>query len=317
MIGLVGRLRGRTAAAAIAVLVTVGGLAGCGTKAPDVSGDAAGSSIRLSGADGQKYLQDISVYEWNDHGAAAGRSLAWIGGDALSKDAAVASRAGQAAHAIAVYLAGSGRTLIDGESIGRRSPDLLRAYAAALAPFQGALFGVGASDAFPSLVSTPGDYSTVRTVFAVIDTDTQAGNDFTARAYETADTYAKQFGAAFGKPAGGQHPALAMAAYLSGIAYGGARQSNNDDIITRTAQQSLDHAAYSVATALQPLPGPTDFSPEFFFRDGPLKPPDKVAGQDPKIRYSEQLQIYLSHREGLGMLMNLFIGQFNHAAGFG
>jgi hypothetical protein len=316
VIGFAG-LRRRTLVAAIAVLVTVGGIAGCGTRAPDLSGDAAASFGRLTGPNGQKYLADISGYEWDDRGAAAAESLAWIGRDALSADATAASRAGQAAHAVAVYVAGNGKTLIDGDSIGRRSPDLVRAYAAALAPFQGALFGVGTSDAFPSLVSTPGDYSAARTVFAVIDTDTQAGNDFTAKAYKTADSYARQFGAAFGKPADGQYPTLSMAAYLSGIAYGGARESKNDAIVTRTAQQSLDHAAYNVATALQPPPGPNDFSPEFFLRDGPLKPPDKVAGQDPKIRYSEQLQIYLSHREGLGMLMNLFIGQFNHAAGLG
>ncbi len=314
MIGFAG-LRRRTLVAATAVLVAIGVIAGCGMRAPDVSGDAAASFGRLTGADGQKYLADISAYEWDDQGAAAAESLAWIGADAESPDATAASRAGQAAHAIAVYLAGSGRTLIDGDGIGRRSPDLVRAYAAALSPFQGALFGVDTSDAFPSLVSTPGDYSAARTVFAVIDTDTRAGNDFTARAYETADNYAKQFGAAFGKPADGRYPTLSAAAYLSGIAYGGARESNNDAIVTRRAQQSLDHAAYNVATALQPPPGPKDFSPEFIFRDGPLKPPDKVAGQDPKIRYSEQLQIYLSHREGLGTLMNLFIGQFNHAAG--
>jgi hypothetical protein len=305
----------RTAVAVITALVAMGAIAGCGTKAPDISGDAATSFGRLTGADGQNYLRDLSVYEWDDRGAAAGNSLAWIGTDAGSPDAAAASRAGQAAHALAVYLAGSGRTLIDDKSLGQRSPDLVRAYAAALAPFQSAMLGRGASDAFPSLVTTPSDYSGPRTVFAVIDTDTQAGNDFTAKAYETADTNAKQFAANFGKPADGRSPTLSMAAYLSGVAYGGAQAAQNDEIVTRRAQQALDHAAYNVAASLQPPPGPNDFDPDYFIRDGPLKPPDKVPGEGAKIHYSEQLQLYVGRRAGIGALMTQFDDQFNRAAG--
>jgi hypothetical protein len=155
----------------------------------------------------------------------------------------------------------------------------------------------------------------MRTVFAVIDTDTSAGNDFTARAYATADVWAKQFAANFGKPAEDNAPALALAAYLSGVAYGGAQTAKNDQIVTCTAQQALDHAAYNVAASLQPPPGPNDFAPDFFTRDGPLKSPDKVPGEGAKIHYSEQLQLFVGRRPGIGAVMTQFDDQFNRAAG--
>lgn len=82
---------------------------------------------------------------------------------------------------------------------------------------------------------------------------------------------------------------------------------------THSVQQGLDVSAYKVAAALQPHAG--DFDPSFFDQSGHLLPPDRIAGEDNRTHYSEQLQIYLSHHPELGAAMGRFEDQYDHAAG--
>lgn len=307
----------RCAVAILVVVCVVVAVSGCGTRAPSIPSNQTAIYNTLIGSGAQKFLDEISAYNWDDEGAKVANALSWIYRDAQSSDPEVAARAGSAAHSIAMYLSTnhqklmydlpSGMLGLSKESLSARNPELLRGFAAALEPYQGAM--IGKSDGtrgFDSLISAD-NYAAARNIFAVISTNTEIGNTFAVAAYQKSDDYSRQ---ANQNAAGSD---LRFAAALAGAVYGGAQEAANDAVKTRNAQQAIDYAAYNLAASRNPEPG--DFDKSFFTADGKLKSIDQVTGEDMKIHYSEQLQIYIGHIKELGMAMNRFEGEFNRAAG--
>src|SRR5262245_2020892 len=120
-------------------------LAGCG-RAPELPADDAATYQMVTGGDGQQFLRHISSHDWDDGGKAAADRLSWIARDARSADEAAARRAGEAAHAIATFLAENRDELsalpagwfgLRHRPVGELNPELVRGYASALTPFQG------------------------------------------------------------------------------------------------------------------------------------------------------------------------------------
>jgi hypothetical protein len=282
-------------------------LAGCTTAAPPLPADESATFDMLTGVGGQNSLSRMTGFHWEDGGAAAATSLAWIGRDANSSDLGTATRAGQAAFAIATHL-----ERIDQGQIGERNPELTLGYATALAPFQGAMIGnPEGTSGFASLVDGI-NYAPVRNIFQVITTDAKAGDTFAVAAYEKADAYARRYGEGALAAGGQASNLLPLAAVLAGVTHGGAQKAGGK-ITTRNAQQAVVYASYNVAAALRPQPG--DLDAQFFTAESRLKSPDQVSGDDATARYATELQTYLGQRKPISLAMDRFESQFNLAAG--
>jgi hypothetical protein len=216
-------------------------LTACGS-APTLPADGSSAAIGalLTGTGGSTFLHDISTYGWSDGGAEAGRRFGWIGPDAASADAAAATRAGQSALVLAQFLADSYDGLVklhsgflglSREPLGRRNAELLRAYAEALTPFQEAMFRADPPvPGFAPLDPPGGNLPRSRDVFMLIDSDGQAGRQFTLAARQRADDLVRRYATDVvlehtKKPSDAAD--LDAAAALYGLADAGARQSAN------------------------------------------------------------------------------------------
>jgi hypothetical protein len=225
------------------VVVIVGALAialaGCGS-APTLPTDASPQATYevLTGSGGPGFLHDVSTHAWSDGGAEVGRRFVWIGKDADSAVPTAAARAGQSAQVLAQFLADSYDGLVKlhsgflglrRETLGRRNPELLRAYAEALTPFQEAMFR---SDppvpGFAPLDPPGGNLPRTRDVFMLIDSDGQAGTQFTLAARQHADDLVRRYATDVvlehtKKPSDAAD--LDAAAALYGLADAGSRRS--------------------------------------------------------------------------------------------
>lgn len=299
-------------------------VAACGTPAPSLPQGPAAMSAELSGGQGQAFLDQVSTYHWSDGGAAAANALAWIGSDAQSPNPETAARAGQAAHAIAAYLGKNGDRLLhlptgwfglQHRNIGQLNPALVRGYGAASVPYQAAMVGdVTGTAGFTPLPEHAGDFSAPRNVFAVIDTDTEAGKNFTAAAYGRVDNILRAFAEAVtpNGPAADSSRWM-FAAYLAGVVEGGAVRSGNRDIHVRNAQESEDYAKYVIVSAMKPVPG-QPIPVKYFNANGALLAPEQISGGDLEA-YSESLSTYLQgNKQTLAVVMN-FQSYFNQGAG--
>jgi hypothetical protein len=177
--------------AIIAILAAT--LTACGS-APSLPADSSPPAMEalLTGTGGPTFLHDISTYGWSDGGAEAGQRFGWIGTDAASADSAAATQAGQSADVLAQFLADNYDDLmklhhgflgLSKETLGDRNPQLLRAYANALAPFSQAMFDPDAAvKGFMALDRKPSYLSRTTNVFALMDTDVAAGRLLCRRA---------------------------------------------------------------------------------------------------------------------------------------
>lgn len=156
-------------------------------------------------ATGQQFLSDLHHFDFQtwDQSRSTHTLLDWIGQDAGSPDVATATNAGQAAHALALNLdANHDGLLEDGgifpRNIGAWDPELVRADATALAPFQRAMIGDMTGTHGFDFIGHPekGDFSAARNVFAVLDTDHEAAKNFTAAAEQNILRYQDDFAAA-------------------------------------------------------------------------------------------------------------------------
>jgi hypothetical protein len=246
----------------------------------------------LTGPSGQEYLRQISSHDWDDKGAAAAATLSWIARDAQSADATAAQRAGEAAHAIATFLADNKDELLQlsagwfglqHRAVGQLNPALVKGYASALIPFQGAIVG----DVKPmrgfEIIGDGIDLSSARNVFAVIDTNTEAGktfNEFNEAAHQRVRGYLRTYAAAAVSKDVGNLVDLQHAADLAGVLAGGQRMSGNSAIDTRRAQYWINWAGYELAAAMGARPGGPDIPDQYFTPDGRLKAPDQVSAND-------------------------------------
>lgn len=311
-------IRARAAVLALTVVLAVT-LAACG-RTPDLPADESAAYQMLTGGNGQEFLRQISSHDWDDGGEAAAAQLSWIARDALSSDEASAQRAGEAAHAIATFLAENEDELsrlpagwfgLKHRPLGELNPALVRGYAAALIPYQGAIVGDGNSVHGFTIV---GDgVSSARSIFAVIDAYTEAGNEFRDAAYQRVHYYLKTYAQAVADRRNEELVALRYAAELAGVVEGGQRESGNGAMEGQTAQYWINWAGYEVAAAMGARPGDPDLSDQYFTAGGRLESPDEVSAND-LDSFATALQIF-TFNHGLPSLGSDFDGWYDDAAG--
>lgn len=297
--------RARVLILALIVALTVVACA----RPPALPADVGQTQTKLSGAEGQDWLLQISSYAWDDQGRAAANSLDWIAADATSPDPNKAEQAGQSAHTIAEFLVNrkddlsqlpAGWLGLRKESLAELNPALLRAYSSVLERYQGALVGDTTGVRGFAGLTDGGDSSKVRTLIAVLDSDTQAGEDFRQAAARKTKAYLKDFAEGWAVDRRGATALLEHAGTLAGAIAGGQSQSGNSSIEVKSARYWANWANYEVAVALGAHRGDNAIADEFFTAEGTLKSPDDVTAEE-LVGLSNSLQnfVYASGLRGL------------------
>jgi hypothetical protein len=226
--------------------------------------DHSSVSAELAGDTGQQFLTDLHTHVWAETADATQNRqsthtlLDWIGEEAHSSDDAVATRAGAAAHALAVNLDANHDPYLNpsplmgaSPNVANLNPELIAADAIALEPYQDALVGDLTGTKGFEVIGNPGDgdLGAARNVFAVIDSDPGAAKAFNAAAEQKIFAHQQAFADAAGTgPAFADTPRgdLASAGYLLGAVNGGAEQ----EAIARGLQGAqTDQAIYDVKKA--------------------------------------------------------------------
>jgi hypothetical protein len=228
--------------------------------------DHSSVSAELAGNTGQQFLTDLHTHAWADTAeATANRQsthtlLDWIGDEAHSQNADVATRAGAAAHALAMNLdANHDQYLKPPPFLGATpnaanlNPELISADAIALEPYQDALVGDLTGTKGFDVIGDPGngDLNAARNVFAVIDSDPGAAKAFNAAAEHKLLAHQQAFADATAHntgtpPADTPQGDLRSGGYLLGAINGGAEQ----EALARGLQGAqTDQAVYDVKKA--------------------------------------------------------------------
>jgi hypothetical protein len=154
---------------------------------------------------GETFLQNMSAHNWADDGAAARTTTDWIDDAAKSDKPATQMRAGETAQSLANYLGDHGEQLLHlpehpaginpgNISIGEQNHALVQGYAEALIPFQDGLIGDSHNPGFHVIEDVSGsDLPKTRALFAAIDSDQTAANNFNSNAYDKVVQYQHQF----------------------------------------------------------------------------------------------------------------------------
>lgn len=309
---------------ALLIVITAAYFAVACAGPPELPDAVAQSQAKFSQGDSQAWLSEISFYGWDDRGQAAAATLAWIAADALSPDPMKATSAGQAAQAIAQFLVtrkddlakiSSGWLGLRKRPLAEVNPYLLRAYSSSLTPYQGALVGDGTGvRGFTGFEASDSEsLSKLRTVIAVIDTDTDAGADFQIAADTRIKAYLKQYAEGWAKNRRGDARLLAYAGSLAGAVAGGQALSGNGSIEARSARHWTNWANYEMAVALGAHLGDEALPDYLFTAQGTLKSPDDVTPEG-LVELSNALQnfIYASGLRGLDQQVRTY---FDAAAG--
>lgn len=289
----------------ITVITLVSATAAACTAEPVLAPDASSSYERIAGADSGDYLFAISSYAWNDKGQAAGASLKWIADDAKSVDPQTASRAGKAAQNLSEFLAdrqddlrhlSTGWFGLQRGTVGELNPGLVRGFAVALAPYQGAFVGDanGLSGFAPGADNA--DLDRARGVFTVIDTDPTAGDQFREAADDRTKNYLREYAQGAVGGSAPNNAALLRAGTLAGIVAGGQQASDDQAVGAQSAQYWVNWLNYELARASGARPSDGYFPTEFFASDGALTSPDDVTPSQ-LYAFSGVLQNF-AHRNG-------------------
>jgi len=191
------------------------------------------------GPHGRAVLENITKHDWADDGAGARTMTDWIDDAANSGNERQETRAGETAQAIADYLGDPKNGLLHlpehpaglspgSISVGEQNPSLVQAYAEALIPFQGDMVGENHSFGFHPIEDPSGsDMPKTRELFAVLDSDPTAANNFNAHAYDKVVEFQKQFAQLAGENpnfdiADQRSQGMARAGLLAGLIDGGA-----------------------------------------------------------------------------------------------
>lgn len=269
----------------------------CATAPPDLGSDTAPKAThdRLTGDNGVAFLEEVVRHQWEDDGRQAAELLAWIPRDAGSSDRAVATRAGETAHAVASFLADLRESLTDAPA----NNALWQAFANTLIPYLGALVGdeTGVTG-FKPLDGPKSPESLMRrtsSLFAAFVKHAEANTALTDAAKERAARYEEAFAKiAVAEPMMADRAEawqeLQRAAQLRGAAAAGPYlvDPESERPIPTLAQTWV---AYRVAS-LTARPGDEHINDEFFA--GPrLMSPDEIPESDWSI-YDVQLTVYLA-----------------------
>lgn len=198
-------------------------------------------SAELGSNTGQQFLTELHTHVWAEtpqmveNQQSTHSLLSWIADEAHSPNEAVATRAGVAAHALAVNLDANHDLYLKPEGVpglgpspnaANLNPSLIAADAIALEPYQDALVGDSRGvKGFDSLGNFgDGDLSAARNVFAVIDSDPGAAQMFNAAAEEKILAHQQAYAeaAAAGLTSDTDPGDLKRSAYLLGAVNGGA-----------------------------------------------------------------------------------------------
>jgi len=323
--------RNRTLIVAFAATMTTL-VASCSTQAepslPNPS-DPAQVAARLQGEDATDFLFSVSTYDWGDSGVRPAEMFDWIPGAATSPELQSAERAGETAHAIAAFLIEKDEQLLDITSglfgrdhttVGGRNPELVRSFADALAPFQGALVcddrDVRGFDLFE-----PCDDALLpaQSVFAVISTDAEAASTFSDAARARIRTYVQTF-ADTDLNSQAIYPAaqgLTHAGSLLGLL--AVTATKHDDLPPVDINRETTEVRYTLANAvLTREPDPS--VPMKFFADGSLMTPEEVQqnlGDAAYNEYSTVLVNFLLQRKLETFVEHNIVDVFEAVAGNG
>lgn len=191
----------------------------------------------ISGIDSEKFLSGLTERVWADDGKAAGSLLEWTG----NRTGPEAELAASTAQAYANHLGTNSDKLLHmgggTHSLGEINPELVRAIGRGLEPYQGDMVGdnVDPNRGFHPLDDLGSNMSKTKGLFAVIDSDDIAANEWNTKAYEKVLAYHDSF-ADLVK----QHPDLTGAdpraddldssARLLGAIDGGARMETSTEV---------------------------------------------------------------------------------------
>jgi hypothetical protein len=280
-------------------------LAGCGTHEPALPPASDNDKIHdlLVGPGRDEFLSGLSSYAWPDGGARAGKLFDWIVPDSASANTAVASRAGQTAHALAAFLGSHESALLNistgwlgmkHRTLGALNPKLTQSYASALIPFQRALAcDPTAPSGFAQLdKSCAAAIPTARSVFILINTDGKAAKIFTDAAYGNMDSLIKRFAQGLIDPTNHFDEGPRIAGTLLGLVHAGADQSKVD---APTVQSEENRANYLTASIVIPRGTNPGLPPEYF-SNGQLMSPDEIShqiGPHALAGYYASLALYL------------------------
>lgn len=291
----------------LAVVALLGLVAGCRSDGePELpsSTDTAAIAERVTGPDGQAFLREITSAPWKDDGRRAGELFAWIPRDARSADRDAATRAGEAAQAIAAFIADE-REMIAGTPA---NPALWRAFSESLTPYLGAL--VGDQDAVAGFAPLDGLNSEMprsAALFGVINKKSEGDPTFTDAASARVHTYEVAFAeAAVADPLsadrGEVQQQLLQAARLRSLVATGAYLADPESP-RPTPLHAQTEVMYQVAS-LTARPGNPTIDPKFF-RDGRLLSPTEIPDNTWSM-YDAELTVYLAPWQRIGDAIDQF-----------
>ncbi|MBY0288001.1 MAG: hypothetical protein K2X52_12720 [Mycobacteriaceae bacterium] len=264
---------------------------------------------------GNDILDDVTTYDWDDDGAAAGARFTWIAGDD--------GPANQGAATLAGYLISNHGKLsaLDSGFLGltkvpaaQLNPQLVRNYATAIAPHLGQLVG-GRQSAFHSLRTQMADDPLgLRNLLTVFVADPEAGRTAVEATHAAAEQY-EESAAAAPPDSDDSVAALRAAGSLLGAAYGAVELADSD-IPTPSSGAATSEMAVRVASILVPAdPNPAIVSK--YVQDGRLMSPAEVENKfsDTAMRtYYLDVQNYIGTK-GFESGNNAFFGAFKDSSG--
>jgi hypothetical protein len=260
----------------------------CGTSAPALPTDTSPAAVHdvLAGQDGQNFLYEITTHDWGDGGVHAAKLFEWIAAEATSPDPRVAARAGESAQALASFLSNRGEDLLDiktgvfgltRSTVGALNPSLIRAYGAALTPFQGAMVcDTRSVEGFGALANPCEEaVSAAKPVFAALNTDPATASAFADAASARMDRYIQLF--AENDPASVSNPFPSALPYVGRLLGLVTIAASHSDVTPPTLQAEVNKVSYVLVKAML-TQGHGTFPPEFLV-DGRLMSPAEVQAK--------------------------------------
>jgi hypothetical protein len=263
------KILGALAAALIAVPA-------CGTSAPELPSSTP-SEMLTELTENTDLLRNVTTYEWDDDGAAAGARFTWISADDNDANEAAAVLAGYLISNRSKLMAvDSGFLGLSKVTAAQLNPQLVRSYATALGPHLAQLVG-GQHGAFGSLrTEVADDPGTLRNLLSVFVADPEAGRTIIEASHAAAEQY-EEAAAAAPPDSDDSVAALEAAGSLLGAAYGAVELANSD-IPTPSNGPANSEMAVRVASILVPAdPNPAIVSK--YVQDGQLMSPVEVENK--------------------------------------
>lgn len=317
------------AKAAIGIGTVAFALAACGTSAPALPSGSSDMYRLVTSQDGDAFLRQISIFDWPDDGSQVAGDFAWISEDAASQNSVYAIRAGEAAFALASFLAENASELLhiphgflelDHSSIGELNGSLVEGYATALAPFMLGLAGNSERLAgFDGLAGNVGNNLVAsRDIFSVIATDVNAGSIFVNHSYSvglaTVRNAAESICVKRSSIRSIGPESIRDAAILAGLAASIGEQLSEGGIPVREVAQVMDDVVHAMASiCIDAEVGPLSDQLNPYIEHGKLISPE-VAVQ--RFKYLESY--YQSQRDYLasrGLSLEAFTTTYRQARG--